>query len=127
MGPWSFLAFGLLAMSGCSAAGLLASPCPGKGAETESDAALNVDPVNMESYYSRLEAVVTGLPFRQLARLQSGGFSLPIFHVGPAGGAGGRRLLVVAGVHGNEVAAPLAALGILADLHQRPALYEGVE
>ncbi|MGH7821527.1 MAG: hypothetical protein ACREQ9_17315 [Candidatus Binatia bacterium] len=121
----------VVAASGCSTAGatngLFASTCPADGPEPEPDLAFAVNPVDVESYYDRLEAVVRGLPFRPLVRLQSGRFSLPMFHVGPAGKAGGRRLLVVAGLHGNEVAAPLAALGILADVRRQPGHYEGVE
>jgi hypothetical protein len=82
-------------------------------------------PVKVESYYRRMQALLRDLPFEEVARIPSGTFALPIFHVGPIGT--GPKLLVVAGLNGNEVSASLAALSLLADVRRDPRAYAGSE
>jgi hypothetical protein len=51
----------------------------------------------------------------------------PIYAFGPTGTIGGVRVLVVAGVHGNEVAGALAAPRVLHAAHDDPTWLRGIE
>jgi hypothetical protein len=81
----------------------------------------------MRVYYLRLNEVAGGLGIRELARVNDGDTEWPIYHVGPIGPAGTRRVLIIAGMHGNEIAASLAAVEILRDFKANPGSYGAVE
>lgn len=127
------LLLGLLLLSGCGRARLyhrfFLTRCPADGPVAETELAMHLEPVPLDGYYADLLASAHALAVREVARVGDGGAvgRWPIYHIGPAGTAGGRRLLVVAGVHGNEIAGVLAAPRILHDLRTRPADYAGVE
>jgi predicted deacylase len=101
--------------------------CPADGPTPETEFDLHLRPVPMDAYYEALSTFAAALPRRELGRIDDAGRAHPIYLLGPLGTAGGRRLLVVAGVHGNEIAASLAAPRILGDARDRPADYAGVE
>lgn len=101
--------------------------CPADGPVPETEFVLYLEPVGMDAYYAALAEAAAGFPQREVARVPAAERALPIAHYGPMGTVGGRRLLVVAGVHGNEIAGALAAPRILADLHHHPDAYEGTE
>ena len=91
------------------------------------DSRINVEPVQIEAFYSRLEAVTAGVPFREIGRVRTGHFELPMLRVGPLGVEGGRRVVVVAGTHGGEVAATLGGLAVVADIRRDPGSWAGAE
>ena len=103
------------------------TPCPAAGPVRETELTLHLEPVAAQASYDALAPAAAGLPRRSVARVTYDGREFPIEHVGPAGTPGGRRLLVVAGVHGNEIAGSLAAPRILDDVRARPDAYAGVE
>jgi len=84
-------------------------------------------PIELPSYYGRLAALAKGLPVRELVQIRSGNYRMPVIHIGPLGKRGRPRLLIVAGMRGNEPAAALAALSILADVRRSPERYSDVE
>jgi hypothetical protein len=122
-----------LVFAGCGRARLFArfflTRCPADGPVAETDLAMHLEPVSLEAYYADLAAGARGLPMRQVALIgeSEAVAGWPIHHIGPAGTRGGRRLLVVAGVHGNEIAGALAAPRVLHDLRIHPGDYAGVE
>jgi predicted deacylase len=122
------LAAVLLLGAGCAPARLLTryflTACPADGPEPEHEMALSLEPVPLEAYAAALRAAApAGVRERIVARVDG----LPIYYFGPMGTRGGPRLLIIAGVHGNEIAGTLAAPRILADLRAREPAYAGVE
>lgn len=103
------------------------SPCPGQGPSRESEFQLQLRPVSLEAYYAELLTSAGTLPRRKLARVPASAEEFPIYHFGPLGQSGGKRLLIIAGVHGNELAGLLAAPRILEDLAKGATQYAGVE
>jgi hypothetical protein len=102
--------------------------CPATGPEPETAFALNLQPVSVDALYQALASFEGGVPSAILERVHDGERPpRPVFLFGPLGTRGGRRLLVVAGLHGNEIAASLAAPHLLADVRDRPAEWTGVE
>jgi hypothetical protein len=102
--------------------------CPVEGPEPETEFALHLQPVSTGAFYRALESFEGAVPSAVLARVHDADRPpLPIFLFGPVGTRGGRRLLVVAGLHGNEIAASLAAPHLLADVRDRPGAWAGVE
>ena len=114
-----------LATAGCSLVGRGSDPCPDEPPTLPVASDLAVVPVELDSFYRRLEALAGKAPAFELVRVPAGKLRLPLVHVGPVG-EGKRRLLVVAGLNGDEVSASLAALSILADVRRSPERYEGV-
>lgn len=115
-------------LAGCSTLGGMTRPfshCPERGPVP--DSRINVEPVQIEAFYRRLEGVTRGVPFRELGRVRSGQFEVPMLRVGPLGTEAGRRVLVVAGTHGGEVAATLAGLAVVADVRRDPEAWKGAE
>jgi hypothetical protein len=101
--------------------------CPAAGPVVETDLALYLEPVSLDAYYEELTAFAASFPMREVGRADRDGQPAPIYHFGPLGTVGGRRLLVVAAVHGNEISGSLAAPRLLRELRQDAESYEGVE
>ena len=123
--PALFFCLLALATAGCSLVGLGRGPCPAAPPSLPVASELSVVPVELDSFYRRLEALAGDAPAFELVRVPAGKLRLPLVHVGPVGD-GKRRLLVVAGLNGDEVSASLAALSLLADVRRSPKHYEGV-
>ena len=104
-----------------------ATHCPADGPVREARLAIHLEPVDLPRYYSDLRSAAEGLPVHELARVPARDDLLPVYHVGPVGPSSSYRILVVAGVHGNEIAASLAAPRILEDARHHPADYEGCD
>jgi hypothetical protein len=125
------VSLGLLAIAGCSPTRQLhryfLTKCPADGPVPEAEMGIHLEPVASDTYYASLEAFSEAVPVRTVAQVGAGGRPLPIYQLGPIGSIGGRRVLVVAGIHGNEIAGALAAPRLLADVRDRPADYAGVE
>ncbi len=101
--------------------------CPADGPVRESELEIHLEPVDLTTYYRDLRSASEGLSVRELALVSANGATFPIYQIGPLGRSPSHRILVVAGVHGNEVAASLAAPRILRDAREQPALYDGCE
>jgi hypothetical protein len=101
--------------------------CPADGPVREERLAMYLEPIDVPRYYSDLRLASDGLPSYELAQIPALDGALPIYLVGPFGGSPSNRILVVAGVHGNEIASSLAAPRILEDARDHPANYEGCE
>lgn len=101
--------------------------CPATGPVIETGFNIHLEPVDIDRYNDRLRAAAEGFPLTEVTRVADGDATYPIFHVGPIGAGRRHRILVVAGVHGNEIAAVLAAPQILSDLRIDPEAYETCE
>jgi hypothetical protein len=101
--------------------------CPADGPVREERLAIHLERIEIPRYYSDLRLASEGFPSHELVRIPARDGALPIYQVGPFGGSPSNRILVVAGVHGNEIASALAAPRILEDARDHPANYEGCE
>jgi hypothetical protein len=111
----------------CTLSRRFLTACPASGPVRQTEFTLHLEPVAIDAYYDALAANGASFPRREVARVAAGGRELPIAHWGPMGTVGGHRLLVVAAVHGDEIAGSLAAPRLLGDLRDRPESYAGVE
>lgn len=100
--------------------------CPEEGPRPEQEFDIHLEPVDLQQYYDDLLSSAGAVPRRTLADVPEHGAVHPIYHFGPIGAAGGTSILIIAGVHGNELAGVLAAPRILEDISSRPGDYEGV-
>jgi hypothetical protein len=103
------------------------SRCPAEGPVQETEFKLHLTPVSMETYYRELLSSAGDFPRREIVRIATDADEFPVYYFGPMGTPGSRRVLVIAGVHGNEIAGSLAAPRILRDLREHPTEYVGVE
>jgi hypothetical protein len=101
--------------------------CPEEGPTRETEFAVYLPAISLDRYYRDLSDAAAGFPRREIARARMGDSALPIHHIGPLGGPANQRLLVVAGIHGNEAAGALAAPRILDDMTGHPGDYAAVE
>ncbi len=77
----------------------------------------------LDDFEARLRRAVAAselLSLDELGRVRYGEFSAALWHVAYEPGAPKRRVLVVGGVHGNEPAGALSALGFVEELSARP-------
>lgn len=138
---WRAMVFGGAALAacigGCSSAGQLyrffLTPCPVHGPVAETELPMRIEPVALAAYYQELSSAAAGFDLREVARVRDVSGDLPIYHIAhiarlaPDTAARATRLLVVAGVHGNEIAGALAAPRVLADMETRPTDYQDVD
>lgn len=87
--------------------------CAADGPAPETELDIDVQPVDLAGYYGELRAAATGMVMQELASVSYAGERWPIYLISPAGSASKPSVLVVAGVHGNEVSGSLAAVKIL--------------
>jgi hypothetical protein len=126
------LSVSCVAACGCASLGdfrrFFLTRCPATGPASEDRFDIHLEPVDMSAYYARLHDAAGGpLGIREVVRVNDGGVGWPIYHIGPIGRPGSKRVLIIAGIHGNEIAAPLAAVEILRDVKVNPELYGLVE
>jgi hypothetical protein len=103
------------------------SECPAAGPVAETKLGLHLEPVDLHRYYEEVRANAHGFEIHELVRIPADGTTYPVYRIGPIGGSTTRRVLVLAGVHGNEIAASLAAPEILRDVRDRPGDYAACE
>jgi len=101
--------------------------CPEDGPAREEELEIVLAPIELSEYLAELRAAASGLSVRPLVEVAHGDRTWPIQHIRRPAPDESRRLLVVAGMHGNEVAGALAAPEILEDLRAHQAVYEGVD
>ena len=101
--------------------------CAEDGPNPEQEFDLVLRPVDVPSYQDRLRRAAAGFSLRTLAEVPYRGRSWPIYHASRAGSGSQKRLLIVAGIHGNEIAGALAAPEILSDVLAHPEIYAGLD
>ena len=101
--------------------------CPEDGPNPEQELDIFLQPVDLSDYLERLRRAARGFSLRAIAEVPYSDRSWPIYHASQPGSNGNRRLLVVAGIHGNEVAGALAAPNIFSDVRAHPEVYERLD
>jgi hypothetical protein len=96
------------------------TPCAGSGPEQSTDFELTLPPFDLDRYYAELEPLKSSFQFEELERVSYAGRSHPIYWIRRPGPSGAPRLLIVAGVHGDERAALLAVPRFLRRLADAP-------
>lgn len=125
MKPAIPLATALLLAVGCARAGLapryLAS-CPAEGPELAADLGIRSLPLDLDEFYEAVTARAAALEIQELAAVREDAASYPILAIRRRGSSASQKILVVAGIHGNETGALLAVPVILELLEtDRPA------
>jgi hypothetical protein len=95
---------------------------PANGPVGQQDFVMHSEPVDMRAYYRALDN--SPLIAKTLATVSYKGRGYRILQLSLEGRPG-KRLLVFAGVHGNEFAAALAVLDLLDDIRKHPDRYAG--
>jgi hypothetical protein len=87
--------------------------CAADGPARETE--LDIDPqaVDLPKLYSDLRAAAANLTVHELAQAEYGGEQWPLLLFSPAATSARKSILVVAGIHGNEVSGSLSALRAL--------------
>ena len=101
--------------------------CPEDGPTPEQEFDIFLSPVDLSGYLERLRGAARGFSLRAIAEVPHTDRSWPIYHARRPGLSSDKRLLVVAGIHGNEVAGALAAPDILSDVLAHPEIYGGLD
>ena len=105
---------------GCRQLGLgvkyFLTPCAGNGPERNTDFELQLPPLDLDAFYAELRGLRTDFEFDELGRVQYQGRDYPQYWIRRPAPAGTPRMLIVAGVHGDERAALLAVPRLLAEL-----------
>jgi len=81
---------------------------------------MHLEPVNFDEYLSSIKKC--GIPFKTLETIQYEGKDYDILQL-DANSDAEKRLLIFAGVHGNEFAAALAVIDLLEDIKKNPSFY----
>lgn len=101
--------------------------CPEDGPNPEQGFDIVLQEVDLPGYLEALRDASRAFSVRTIAEVRDSDDSWPIYHVRQPGSAGAETLLIVAGVHGNEVAGALAAPDILEDVRAHPEIYGGLD
>ena len=80
--------------------------------------------INIDEYSTQLESLSSGLESRVVSEVEYQGRSLPIHLVELKNPDANKRLMVIAGVHGNESGGTLAILELLHDIRTNRAFYD---
>jgi hypothetical protein len=99
--------------------------CPEDGPRPEQEFNVHVEPVDLGQYYQDLASSAAAVSKRVVAEVSGEAEVYPIYHFGPIGPPNGTPILIVAGMHGNELAGGLAAPRILDDIRSNPGDYGG--
>ena len=113
---------------GCRQLGLgvkyFLTPCAGNGPERNADFELQLPPLDLDAFYAELHGLRENFEFEELGRIRYQGRSDPQYWIRRPAPAGAPRMLIVAGVHGDERAALLAVPRLLAELADESATRE---
>lgn len=91
------------------------------GPEKQRDFTMHLEPVDLDEYNHTLQNSVLTSRIVQTIHYKERDF--PIFQLGWGDASSDKRLLILAGVHGNEIAGALAVLDILEDVKQNASKY----
>lgn len=100
--------------------------CPEDGPHREQEFDIHLEPVDVDRYYHDLSTAAAGMAARPVTNVDYKGETYAVHDVGPIGAEGATSIVVLAGVHGNEIAGALAAPAILQDVRSRRDDYRGV-
>jgi hypothetical protein len=117
----------LILAVGCARAGLAPrylSRCPAKGPEATADLGFRPVPLDLHDFYVGVRARSSSFEIGELGAVRDGEAEYPILSIRYRGSSARSKLLVVAGVHGNETAGLLAVPAILDLLCTAPATTE---
>ncbi|MEE2664174.1 MAG: succinylglutamate desuccinylase/aspartoacylase family protein [Myxococcota bacterium] len=125
------LLLGLVAhLPGCRQLGLgvkyFLTPCAGDGPERNADFELNLPPLDLDAFYAELRALEATFDVEEVGRVRYRGRDDPQYWIRRPGPEGAPRMLIVAGVHGDERAALLAVPRVLAELAAERSTQERV-
>ena len=116
---------------GCRQLGLgvkyFLTPCAGDGPERNADFELKLPPLDLDAFYAELRGLEGDFDFEELGRIHYRGRDDPQFWIRRPAPAGAPRMLIVAGVHGDERAALLAVPQLLAELAAESPTPKGVK
>ena len=105
---------------GCRQLGLgvkyFLTPCAGNGPERNADFELKLPPLDLDAFYADLHALEGSFDFEELGRIRYQGRDDPQYWIRRPAPEGAPRMLIVAGVHGDERAALLAIPRLLVEL-----------
>ena len=105
---------------GCRQLGLgvkyFLTPCAGNGPERNADFDLKLPPLDLDAFYAELRGLQANFEFEELGRIRYQGRDDPQYWIRRPAPEGAPRMLIVAGVHGDERAALLAIPRLLAEL-----------
>ena len=110
------LVVALLVAVGCGRVGLAPrylARCPARGPEATSDLGLRQVRVDLDDFYLAIRARSSIFEIGELGLVRDGETRLPILSIRYRGPSARKKILVVAGVHGNEAAGVLAVPAIL--------------
>lgn len=94
---------------------------PASGPVKQHDFAMYLEPVSLEEYREQLFSY--GFPHKTLATIDYKNKLYGVFQLDVVGKKAKKRLLIFAGVHGNEFAAALSVIDVLKDIKQDPKQY----
>jgi len=121
------LLMALTLMSGCTKLRqfnrFFLSECAEEGPNPDEEFDIALPPVDLSDYLERLRGAAGSFSLRTIAEVSYEDESWPMYLASRRGSNGRKRLLVVAGMHGNEVAGALAAPNILSDIRAHPEVY----
>ena len=101
--------------------------CPEDGPNPEQEFDIALQPVDLSDYLQRLRGAARGFSLRAIAEVPYTDRSWPVYHAQQPGSRSDKRLLIIAGIHGNELAGALAAPNILSDVRAHPEVYGGLD
>jgi predicted deacylase len=93
--------------------------CAADGPTPETELDIRVDPVDLDRFYASLREAADGMLLEEVASTTYAGKRWPIYLASPRETTPGSAVLVVAGVHGNEVSGSLAGVKLLESLRTR--------
>jgi len=122
----ALLALAVMLAIGCTRAGLAPrylSRCPAAGPEVAADLGIRPMPLDLADFYAAIRARASAFEIGELGTVRDGAAEHPILVIRHRGAPARPKVLVVAGVHGNETAGLHAVPAILDLLHTgRPEL-----
>jgi len=121
----------VVCLPGCRQLGLgvkyFLTPCAGDGPERNTDFELALPPLDLDAFYAELEGFEGTFDFEEVGRIRYQGRDDPQYWVRRPASEGAPRMLIVAGVHGDERAALLAIPRLLSELAAERSTNEALE
>jgi hypothetical protein len=117
----------MLLVVGCARARLARrylSRCPAAGPEAAADLGIRRIPMDLDEFYAAVRSRAARFELVQLGAVRDAGRDRPILAIRHRGSLARQRILVVAGIHGNETAGLLAIPAFLELLEEDRSEYE---
>jgi predicted deacylase len=93
---------------------------PAKGLEKCTDFPINSIDVDIDKYYKNILSYRDYFEIKELKKINYAGKNYPIYDIHQENKGSSKRILIIAGIHGNEIAGPLAILKLLEDIIKEP-------